>query len=119
MARCRGLHPIISDLGSRNETGEFVENTTSSMSFFLEPGRDCWGAIASLSGNSSAPVADVSTNCSLRFEIVSSSQRHLAGREIVGSTSYLHAIVLDRLGYYRGALGEQLGLIRRVHFRAE
>jgi FkbM family methyltransferase len=32
-------------LGSRSESREFIENSTSRMSSFLEPGRDCFGEI--------------------------------------------------------------------------
>jgi FkbM family methyltransferase len=32
-------------LGSRSESKELIENSTSRMSSFLEPGRDCWGDI--------------------------------------------------------------------------
>src|ERR1700735_3815973 len=33
-------------LGARHEVKEFIENSKSDMSSFLEPDRDCWGEIA-------------------------------------------------------------------------
>src|SRR6266700_882712 len=33
-------------LGARCESREFIENTRSDMSSFLEPARDCWGEIS-------------------------------------------------------------------------
>jgi FkbM family methyltransferase len=40
------LHLNNFGLGARCETREFIENTRSDMSSFLEPARDCWGEVS-------------------------------------------------------------------------
>jgi FkbM family methyltransferase len=45
-------------LGARCETREFIENTKSDMSSFLEPARDCWGEI-SARGSKEISTVDV------------------------------------------------------------
>ena len=50
-------------LGARCETREFIENTSSDMSSFLEPAQDCWGE---LSARTSKEISTIDAYCAAK-----------------------------------------------------